>query len=196
MAARFPLTCDRCPSTTNSRRGRRPDPRLVALDEKLIPLVEEHQPISVRGTFYQDETRGWVPKEKPQVRLIGRRLLKLRREGRIPYPWIVDESRDVYGYRSYGGLAELADDVTELYRRDYWRNATEWVQIWIEKRALTGVIAPVVTDRWGLNIYPCVGQPSETFLYRGGLDIANQGIPTIAYVLTDFDPAGSTILTC
>jgi hypothetical protein len=165
----------------------------VALDEALFQIVYEHKPANVRGTFYRAEVRGLVPKEEKAVRLVGRRLLKLRREGIIPYEWIVDESREVYGHHHYGGVSELAVDVSSLYRRDYWRHADEWVQIWIEKRALAGVISPIVADRWGLNLYVCAGQMSESFIYRGGCDIAHRDVPTTAYVLSDFDPGGKSI---
>jgi hypothetical protein len=180
-------------SPTKSRRGRPPDPRLIALDEALFEIVRAQKPIGVRGTFYRAEVAGLVSKFESEVSKVGRRLLKLRREGRIPYSWIVDESRDVYGDDSYDGLSNLADDAAQLYRRDYWRNARTWIQVWIEKRGLTGVLSPVVVKKWGLNLYACGGQPSETYLYRGGLDIKNRGVETHIYVLSDFDPAGDTI---
>jgi hypothetical protein len=142
--------------------------------------------------FYQAVALG-LPKEESASRLIQRRLLKLRREGRIPYPWIVDESREVHGHDAYGGLNDLAADVANLYRRDYWRNADCWVQVWIEKRGLAGVIQPIVCDKWGLNLYICAGQPSESHLYRGGSDIMAYGKETHAYVLSDFDPGGNSI---
>jgi hypothetical protein len=159
----------------------------------LVPLVAENKPVTVRGTFYLCETRGWVEKTEAAVALIQRRLLRLRRQRVIPYPWIVDESRDVYGHTSYSGLDDLAADAARLYRRDYWRRSGLWVQVWLEKRALAGVLAPVVVGKWGLNLYVCGGQPSETYLYRAGLDIANRGVETHVYVLSDFDPAGSVI---
>jgi hypothetical protein len=180
-------------STTKSRRGRPEDPRLIELDRRLVVIVKDHKPITIRGAFYRAEVLGLVPKEETAVRLVQRRLLKLRRAGIVPYSSIVDESRDVYGFRTYDGLEELADAAASLYRRDYWRDAEEWVQIWIEKRALAGVLSPVVADRWGLNLYVCGGQPSESYLYRAGLDIGHRGVPAVAYVLSDFDPAGSTI---
>jgi hypothetical protein len=102
----------------------------------------EHQPITARGVFYRAVSAGLIPKDEGAVRLVQGRLLKLRREGVIPYPWIVDDSREVYGRNSFGGLAELADEVAGFYRRDYWRRSDTWVQIWLEKRTLKGVIAP------------------------------------------------------
>jgi hypothetical protein len=175
---------------TKGRRGRPEDPRLLALDEELIPIVETHRPIGVRGVFYQAVVRKLVEKTESAEALIERRLLKLRRQGRVPYAWIVDESREVYGVDSYGGIADLADEVSALYRRDYWRDSDVWVQVWVEKRGLVGVLSPIVCNKWGLNLYSGNGQFSETYLYRAGLDIRNHGVETNVYMLSDFDPAG------
>jgi hypothetical protein len=166
---------------------------LIELDTHLLAIVEEHKPIGVRGSFYRAEVMGLVPKEERSVRLIGRRLLKLRRQGIIPYSWIVDESREVYGQNTYGNIGELSEDVPRIYRRDYWRDTGCWVQIWVEKRGLVGVIQPVVVERWRLNLCACAGQPSESYLFRAGRDIEHRGVETYVYVLSDFDPAGHTI---
>jgi hypothetical protein len=179
--------------TKSKGRGRPETARLAALDERLIALVERYRPIGVRGTFYRAEVIGLVPKTEAAVDLIQRRLLRLRRIGRIPYSAITDDSREVYGRDGYGGLGDFAEEIAGLYRRDYWRNADCWVQVWLEKRTLKGVIAPVVIARWGLEIYSCNGQLSESLLYRGGDVIRRRGVPTHVYVLSDFDPAGGDI---
>jgi hypothetical protein len=159
----------------------------------LTAIVAEHRPIGIRGTFYRAEVLGLLPKTEEAAEKVQRRLLQLRRAGIIPYSWIVDESRAVYGHNTYNSIADLADDVAGLYRRDYWRTSPVWVQVWVEKRTLIGVLSPVVTDRWGLNLYVGGGQPSETYLYRAGEDIKNRGVKTYIYILADFDPAGDTI---
>jgi hypothetical protein len=179
-----------CPTKS---KGRPPTPRLAALDERLIALVDQYRPIGVRGVFYRAEVIGLVPKTEAAVDQIQRRLLRLRRQGRIPYESIVDDSREVYGAERYGGLDELAEEVAGLYRRDYWRHADCWVQVWAEKRTLKGVISPVVNNKWGLKIYSCNGQLSESLLYRGGSDIRRRGVPTYVLVLSDFDMAGGDI---
>jgi hypothetical protein len=183
-----------CASPSKSR-GRPPTQRLTNLDARLIEIVKSNKPCTVRGVFYQAEVMGLVEKTEASVTLIQRRLLKLRRRGAIPYSSIVDETSSVYGHPSYDGISDLAGDVARLYRKDYWRNSDVWVQIWIEKRALMGVLGPIVADKWRLNLYPCGGQPSETMLWRGGQDIISQNVETHVYVLSDFDPAGDTIFT-
>jgi len=165
---------------------------LAELDARLIPIVKANKPCTVRGVYYQAEVAGIVSKDDKDADLIQRRLLGLRRQGVIPYSSIVDESREVYGPETYDGLDDFANDVASLYRKDYWRKSGVWVQIWMEKRALAGVLRPV-TDEWGINLYVCGGQPSETYLWRAGSDIAARKAETHIYVLSDFDPGGESI---
>jgi hypothetical protein len=117
---------------TTRRRGRPAEPRLTALDDTLVAIVKRHRHITCRGVFYQAVNVKAVEKTEAACRLVERRLLKLRREGRVPYWCIVDESRTVYGNTRYSGLDGLAEDAAELYRRDYWSGADAAVQVWGE----------------------------------------------------------------
>ena len=160
----------------------------------LYEIVEEHAPITVRGVFYQATTRGLVPKSETEgYRPVQRELVKMRREGLIPWGWITDGSRSVFGYRRYGGLDSYARQVASNYRKDYWLDSPEYVEVWLEKEALKGVVSPVAVGEFGLDLYVTKGQPSVTYLYEAAEQIAEDGRPTSLYVLTDFDPGGLRI---
>lgn len=176
------------------KRGRRTKSEVADLREALYEIVAENQPATVRGIFYLAETAGLVPKDDTKgYRPVQRELLKMRREGLIPWYWITDGSRTRFGHRRYGGLEAYARQVAANYRRDYWHASTEYVEIWIEKEALRGVIAPVVMDKFGLDLYVTKGQPSVSYLYDAAEDIAFDGRPTYVYVLHDWDPGGLRI---
>jgi hypothetical protein len=147
-------------ATGCKRRGRPADPRLAALDQTIVGVVERHQWITSRGVFYQALKLGVAEKTEAACKLIERRLLKLRREGRIPYWRIVDESRTIYGNDRYRGLEGLAADAAALYRRDYWANTDVAIQVWVVKRGLAGLLVPTVCEKWGLDLYVAAGQMS------------------------------------
>ncbi|MDP9477660.1 MAG: hypothetical protein M3R38_18580 [Actinomycetota bacterium] len=175
-------------------RGRRTKAEMEALRNALFEIVAENQPATVRGVFYLAETAGLVPKDDAKgYRPVQRELLKLRREGIIPWGWITDGSRSRFGYRRYGGLESYAQQVAANYRRDYWHDSEERVEVWIEKEALRGVISPVVIEEFGLDLYVTKGQPSVSYLYDAAEDIILDGRPTYVYVLADFDPGGLRI---
>lgn len=179
---------------TINKRGRRTRSEMEALRAALYHIVEEHRPITVRGAFYRATALGVVPKEeKSGYRPVQRQLLKMRRDGVIPWGWITDGSRTVYGNHRYGSLDSYAAQVASNYRKDYWSDSGEYVEIWMEKDALRGVIAPVVIGEFGLDLFVSKGQSSATYLYEAADDILRDGRPTHLYVLSDFDPGGFRI---
>jgi hypothetical protein len=167
---------------------------MEALREALYEIVAENEPVTVRGAFYLASSRRVVPKtENEGYRPVQRELLKMRRAGVIPWGWITDGSRTRFGHRRYDGLDSYAKQVAANYRRDYWYGSDEYVEVWIEKEALRGVISPVVIEVFGLDLYVTKGQPSVSYLYDAAEDIIRDGRPTYVYVLADFDPGGLRI---
>jgi hypothetical protein len=179
---------------TIKKRTRRTKAEMDALREALYDIVAQNEPATVRSVFYLASSAGVVPKtENEGYRPVQRELLKMRREGLIPWGWITDGSRSRFGYRRYGGLDSYARQVAANYRRDYWHDSEEYVEVWLEKEALRGVISPVVIEEFGLDLYVTKGQPSVSYLYDAAEDIISDGRPTHVYVLADWDPGGLRI---
>jgi hypothetical protein len=167
---------------------------LEALDAALVQIARTYAPITVRGAFYQAVNRGLVPKDATKgYRLVQRRLLKLRESLDIPYGWITDGSRTVYGHARYRDADEFAQTVKTRYRQDYWSEADEYVEIWIEKDALAGVVMPVVVDEFGLDLHVTRGFASVTYLQAAAENIMLEERPVYVYLFTDYDPAGMNI---
>ena len=176
------------------KRTRRTKAEIEELREALHEIVAHYEPITVRGVFYQAATRGLVPKtDNEGYRPIQRELLKMRRKGAIPWGWITDGSRTVFRRSHYGNLESYAKVVAHNYRRDYWYDSDEYVELWLEKEALSGVILPTVVEEYGLGLYVTKGQPSVTYLYEAAEQIVSDGRPTHIYVLSDHDPGGLRI---
>lgn len=176
---------------TSTIKRRRTSAELSTIDRALVEIVEDQKPMTVRQAFYQATVRQLVPKDEARgYRVVQRRLVTLRESKRIPYGWITDNIRFVHGYSRYGGITEFANDVSGLYRRDYWRESDVQVQVWIEKDALASVISPVVIREWGLDLHVARGFSSISYLYEAAESIANDGRDTFIYVLTDLDPSG------
>lgn len=180
--------------TSAIKRKRRTKSELRALDDELVEIVAEIEPATVRQVFYQAVVAGLVPKDEAKgYRVVQRRLVELRETGRIPYGWITDGSRTVYGHTRYTDATQYAASVAGQYRRDYWAESDENVEIWVEKDALAGVLSPLVLQEFGLNLYVTKGFASVTYLQSAADDINDDARPTYIYLLTDFDPSGLSI---
>lgn len=173
------------------KRARRTQDDVNRLDHALYEIVKADPPMTVRQAFYQATVHGLVPKDESQgYRVVQRRLVLLRGAGIMPYWWITDSSRTVYGSTRYDGLEDLHRESARLYRRNYWSNSPVRVEVWIEKDALSGVLTPVVDDLWGLQLHVTKGFASVSYLEAAAAHARHDGRPVEVYCLTDLDPSG------
>lgn len=180
-------------SSPRKSRGRPLAPETEALSVGLAEILVEQHPMTVRGAFYQAETRGLVPKSDAGCSKVQRLLVRMREEGVIPWAWITDGTRWRRGPTTYNGIGEALRDTAELYRRDLWARADEIVEIWVEKDALSGVIQPI-TDEYAVDLMVTRGFPSLTYLHNAADHADDAGKPLQIYYLGDRDPSGRKIV--
>jgi hypothetical protein len=175
------------------KRGRRTRAEMAWLKFRLYLLAAAERPSTVRGMYYRMVSKGFVPKDDRAYNLVQQTLLSMRRDRLLPWRWITDSSRRVWGHARFGDMASYAEHVASNYRMDYWHDSPVNVEVWCEKDAMQGVIAPVVIEEFGLNLYVSKGQSSASYLYEAAESIKEDGRPTVVYILSDFDPAGFRI---
>lgn len=93
---------------------------------------------------------------------------------------------------TYDSVEELLDAAASSYRKAVWSNLYQRLEIWIEKDALAGIVAPV-TDEYDVPLLVAKGYSSASFVYSAAEAIAadaQEGITTYVYHLGDFDPSG------
>jgi hypothetical protein len=167
------------------------------LDAELFRIAAYEKPTSVRGMYYMALAADLIAKDAQGKRhnyiRVQRRLLQMRRDGAMPYRWITDGSRTIYGHARYQDLGEFADYAASIYRKDYWMDSPVRVEVWVEKDAMAGKLTPVVRDEYGLDLYVSRGFASETYLQEAGAHIRSDGRPAYVYLLTDFDASGMNI---
>jgi hypothetical protein len=74
-------------------------------------------------------------------------------------------------------------------RTQVWQNANAYVEIWLEKDALSGVIYPV-TAEYDVPLMVARGYASLSFLHSAAEYIDSLDVPTFIYHLGDYDPSG------
>src|SRR5262249_32229356 len=80
-------------------------------------------------------------------------------------------------------------ETAAFYRKSLWANADTYVEIWLEKDALAGVVYPV-TSMYDVPLMVARGYASLSFLYSAAEYINDLDVPTYIYHLGDFDPSG------
>lgn len=152
-------------------------------------VLEAESPCTVRQVYYQLVSRKVVEKTEAQYDTTCRLLAEMRREGRIPFSAIADNTRWMRKPRSWSSLAGALDHTRATYRRALWDEQDAYVEIWLEKDALSGVLFSV-TSEWDVPLMVTRGFASLSFLHSAAEEIASQGKPTYLYYFGDHDPSG------
>ena len=155
----------------------------------IFDIVEEIEPCGVRQAFYQTTVRGLMDKTEADYDKVQRALVKMRRDGRVPYGWIVDGTRWMHKPRSFSSLEQALERTRESYRRAVWDDQPVRVEIWLEKQGLAGTILPV-TAEFDVPLYVSRGFSSLTYLAEAAEDIEACGKPVFIYHLGDHDEWG------
>jgi hypothetical protein len=176
-------------SPTNRRRATKAEMQERA--HFFIEYARKHGPITVRGLYYQAEVQGvpGIEKDDAGYEKVQRQVLKLRRAGLLDYEWIADATRWMRKPRSYDSPEDAIRQTAATYRRNLWRDADSYVEIWCEKDAVAGSIYPV-TSLYDVPLMVARGFSSETFCYEAIAQRGDDTRPFYVYYFGDFDRAG------
>ena len=159
----------------------------------LYETLEEDHPATDRQIFYRMTSSGVIEKTEGQYKnTVCRLLVLMRREGVLPYDWIADNTRWMRKPRTFSGIEDALKQTAEFYRRALWDEQKAYVEVWLEKDALAGVLYPI-TSEWDVPLMVTRGYSSLSFLYGAAETIKAMGKPTFIYYLGDHDPSGVNI---
>ncbi|MBS0642273.1 MAG: hypothetical protein JSS43_20600 [Proteobacteria bacterium] len=155
----------------------------------LKAIITEMRPMTVRQVFYQATVRRLVEKSEAGYAKVQTDLVLMRRCGDLPYDALADNTRWQRKPRTYRGIEAALAETARLYRRSLWDNADAYVEVWLEKDALAGVILPVTVE-YDVPLMVARGYASLSFLYSAAEHIADLDVPAYIYHLGDYDPSG------
>jgi hypothetical protein len=156
---------------------------------KLLGIIATMKPMTVRQVFYQATVRGIIEKAEAGYAKVQTDLTLMRREGELPYGWLVDNTRVQRKPRTFNGVEEALLSTARFYRKDLWADADAYVEIWLEKDALSGVVYPV-TSMYDVPLMVARGYASLSFLHSAAEYINDLDVPAYIYHLGDHDPSG------
>jgi hypothetical protein len=116
---------------------------MIERRQTLYEICREFQPASVRQIFYQATVRSLVPKTEEGYQKVKNDLVDMRRSGMLPYDWIVDYTRWQRKPSTFDSISTALQVTAQAYRKALWSDGDDYVEIWLEKDALSGVVFPV-----------------------------------------------------
>jgi hypothetical protein len=171
-------------------RGRGKSARSLELIAAAHAILEVIQPASVRAVCYQLFTRGLIDSmAKSETNRVSTQLTWARETGRIPWSWVVDETREAERVSAWENPAAYVETVKRAYRRDRWADQPAWIEVWSEKGTIRGTLAPVL-DEYGVTFRVMHGYTSATTAYQVAEESRSGDRVLTVFYLGDWDPSG------
>ena len=206
------------------RTGQLPDKKDVANAEKehlksaILAFCQEMYPVGVRQIAYAMSSQGLIEKKESTFAKCGKIVGEMREAGDLPWEYIQDNSRRyipkqlVSPKNTPNSLMNTVSDtlrrniryaipphlyyLEDTLERELWYNQKNYVEVWVEKKGLLGVI-DTITRRWEIPLVAAAGQCSKTILYEAAQHYdkiaVEEGKQIIILYFGDYDPAGGAI---
>ncbi len=152
-------------------------------------------PLTLRQIYYRLVAAGAIPNRRTAYNGLSAQLVTARERNEVDESRIVDRSRRIEDpcYDSPQQFLRAAEYTIEHnYMRRFWTSQSHYLEVWVEKDALSQVIAGAV---YGLNtiVAPSRGYSSYTYLKDAAARLARYGKGkerAIILHLADHDPSG------
>jgi hypothetical protein len=155
----------------------------------LFEIVKAMKPMTVRQVFYQATVRGIVEKSEAGYGKVQTDLVVMRKAGVLPYGWLADNTRWQRKPDTFDSVEQALQETARFYRKALWADIDAYVEVWLEKDALSGVVYPI-TSMYDVPLMVARGYASLSFLHSAAECINDLEVPVYIYHLGDFDPSG------
>lgn len=145
--------------------------------------------MTLRQVFYLAVSAKLVDKTEAAYDCLGRYLVQMRKSGELPWEWMADHTRWMRKPRTFSSLEEALRHAVRTYRRSLWNDQDVYVEVWVEKDTVAGVLLDV-TQEWDVPLMAAKGFSSASFLHEAAQTIKGVNKPAFLYYFGDHDPSG------
>src|SRR5919108_4691061 len=162
--------------------------KTIRLIEVAVEILTAHHPMTVRQVYYQLVSRQVIQNNRGQYQAVSTALVDARKDGVIPWDWIEDRLRRPRRVSMWDSLNEFAEDALRAYRRNVWDTQPTYLEVWLEKDALSGIFQDILRG-YGVTLNVGRGYDGWDSIYKVARRLGTGEGITILY-FGDFDPSG------
>lgn len=145
-----------------------------------------------RQIFYKFASMDLIPNTDVWYRKIKETISNARLAGLIDWSSVVDRTRFLRINGHWNTPKEMLESAAEQYQINMWDRQSFYVEVWIEKDALVGMIESVCRE-YDVPYFSCRGYSSQSAMWRAGLrmiEATEAGKKAMVLYLGDHDPSG------
>lgn len=166
--------------------------RTIKLLEQAYSILADYHPMTVRQVYYQLVARQVIDNNRGQYQAVSNVLVDARKSGAIPWDWIEDRLRRPRRVAMWDDLADFANTALYSYRRDVWATQPGYIEIWLEKDALSGIFEQLLAD-YGVTLNVGRGYDGWDSIHAAARRFETGAGVTVLYY-GDFDPSGEDMV--
>lgn len=159
---------------------------------KINSIIEEYAAqgykLTLRQLYYQLVSRDIIPNVKQEYAKLSTLLVKGRMAGVVDWDAIEDRLRVPFLPYYAESVADAISDLAVQYRLDRQEGQQVYIEVWVEKDALSGVLRKI-TSQYHIRLMVNRGYSSCTAMFEAYKRFSRHDYSTILY-LGDHDPSG------
>lgn len=148
--------------------------------------------VTLRQLYYQFVSRDLIKNKQSEYKRLGSVINDARLAGLIDWNHLQDRTRNLSRLSHWEDPGGVIRSAAHGYHTDLWRSQVDYVEVWIEKDALIGIIEGVC-EEWDVPYFSCRGYTSQSEMWGAAQRLKMQerdGKRTHIIHLGDHDPSG------
>ncbi len=161
-------------------------------DDIIREYVADGYSLTLRQLYYQFVARGLLENNVKSYSMLGATINDARLCGLIDWNSIEDRTRNLKALGHWETPSDIITSAANSFHTDWWEGQDHYVEVWVEKEALAGVIQRPA-QRWDVPWFCCRGYVSQSEMWRAAMRLRGheeQGQRAIIIHLGDHDPSG------
>lgn len=163
-----------------------------ALLDVAYEVLTAHHPMTVRQVYYQLVSRQVIENSRSQYQAVSKLLVDARRDSTIPWEWVEDRLRRPREVQMWDNLGDFAETARRAYRRDVWDTQPGYLEVWLEKDALSGIFEDLLRP-YGVTLNVGRGFDGWDSIHNAAVRYDSGTDVTVLY-FGDFDPSGEDMV--
>lgn len=173
----------------------------LAMIERANQIVTEYQEggyrLTLRQLYYQFVSRNWLTNTERSYKNLGTCISDARLAGLLDWSAIEDRVRVPRSAAEWDDIEDLVEAAISSYRLPRWKGQEKYVELWVEKDALAGVLEPISRE-YHVTLMVNRGYSSQSAMYESALRFkrARQDGKDELHLLYlgDHDPSGEDMV--
>jgi hypothetical protein len=167
--------------------------RIEQCNDIVNEYTEQGLRLTLRQLYYQLVSRDVIPNVEREYKNLSTLVSDARLAGLMDWNAIEDRIRQPRTVSEFKNLDELVDAALAAYRLPRWGGQKYYVELWVEKDALAGVLEPLARE-FHVTMMVNRGYSSQSAMYDSAARFIEPSRPGILFYLGDHDPSGEDMV--